>query len=512
MTHKIQEHDPHPKPGPSSQGDKLVQTADEVGKPVDEAARQKEAEKIKAEEEAKKADQALKEGQLKKDQVPKQIRRPGESSDTGFQRDTSHMTGARLPRQLGHKIPLQRQAQPQPTLAEPPKAPPGQGRLAHGEFPLARAVHKPLPKQPTPEMYKAVARERIFRGPLKDSPLHQQLLQRAIQRQVAGQQRGGEPVKPLEKGALLQMFRLRHKAEQKKNLLSVLKFELAKAKEARQKVQSIRYQTQSREQQKVVQQSQRAQLARMNTAKAQLAQKLQTGVKSKFEEVLQKVLSGQKAVPDLPDGVRARFALKSQAQWQAFFQNATKQGSVLQKAQAKLTRVIEALFRGLYKADGKTMVVADLALAAGGEVVENKFSQIKLADPKLLAALKKLTPGDVLGPEILKQLGQEFDFIRLAHLIQAAALTQDQQNQILKTLRQTHSPESQKQLELALFHHREEARRNQERKKEPFVWAGDQFDKKERHPGRQKLFMYMLYGVITFTVSLIVFLLIRAAT
>lgn len=511
LQQKIQDHDPRAEPAKKGEAGKKGEGPDNINKPDADTAKAKEAlalKEAKAQEKAQKAEQSQKEAQMRQDQGQTRSRqgqqRPGQLQ-SGYAKDAMPQKGSQLPRQFGHKIPLSRQLQPQKPLVPQKPLQPQKGSLLHRGNLLQKGLYRPLPQQPNPQTYRAVAQDRMFRGPLKDSPLHQKLLQKSIQKQAAQQRRGQDTSRTLDKGELLQMFRMRNRADQKDRLRSVLKYELAKAKQAQQKVQSLKFKTDA-------QKSQQTQLNKMDATKQQLAQNLKSKVTtSKFEQMLQKVLAGNKVVPSLPEGVRARFAAKTEGEWKAFFQNAMDQGSAQAKAQGKLANMIEALFRGLYNKGNQTMMVADFAFTTGGKVAENKFSQMPLVDNKLLEALKKLAPGEVLSQDLLKQLGQEFDFIQLAHLAQAMALTEEQQKQILKQLRQTHSPESQKRLELALMNQRN-LNQNRDKKKEPFVWAGDQFDKKQRHPGKQRLFMYMLYGITAFAVAFIIFLLIRAVT
>jgi len=437
-----------------------------------------------------------------------------ESKDTSqFQRDTRHMTAARVPKQLGHKISTQqRPAQPEKPVQPEKPLQQQKGALSRQELRAFRHLVREMPKKPSAEAYRLVTQHRAFRGPLKGTPLQQKFLRQAVRQQVAQAQRGFDTGAPLNKGELMQMFRMRNRSAQKDRFRQVLRYELAKTRQqAAKKVQSIRYKTDSQQKQKDITKNQQAQLNKLDISKQQIANRIKSSsAPSQFEQTLQKVMSGNKAVPDLPEGIRARFATKSDAEWSTFFKNAATQGSALAKTQGKLTSMIESLFRGLFNKGKQTMLVADLALSLKGEVAENKFSQIELTDQKLMDAMKKLTPGDTLSQDLLKRLGEEFNFLKLAHMPQVDVLTEEQRKEMLKSLRQSHSPEAQKKIEMALLSHRDSTQEERELNKQPFEYAGTMFDKKRRFPGKQKLFMYILYGIVGFTAIMIVFLLLRA--
>ena len=415
-----------------------------------------------------------------------------------FQRDSGEQARSQIPKKLGHKINVnpetarqaQRGGKDSPTAQKGPRA---EGQRASVR---QQGQEKPLPQRPSGRDYRSVLSEKPFRsGVMRHTSLHQKLQQQAIKQQAAQQSGQRFADKALEKGEVLSFFRMRHQAKEKERFKNVLRYELAKAKKEKKakQIQSIRQHADSKHRQRTLGQMNRSEMTRADLLKQQMAHKLtKSATQSKFEKVC------------------ARFATKTNAEWNQFFKNAAGLNSAGVKSQGKLTGLIEALFRGLFKKGdkGQQMLVADFAMNEGGEVAENKFSQLLMNDKALLEMFNKLKPGDIIPPELLQKLGAEFEFIKLANLLQMAALTQAQKNEILKTYRQQHSPESQKRLEQALVGSREEEARSGG-SKDPFVYPGHIFDEKEQHKGHTKLFIYMFYGIIGFTAAMTIFVLLR---
>ncbi|HLD44073.1 MAG TPA: hypothetical protein VJC18_01455, partial [bacterium] len=284
----------------------------------------------------------------------------------------------------------------------------------------------------------------------------------------------------------------------------------AKLQRMARQVGAIRQQTDAKSQKNT---TELMRAERSDLAKQQLAAKLsQSGSQSKFEQILQQVLAGNKtATQELAEGLKARFLIKTDAEWEAFFKNVLALDSTEVQSQAQLSKMIEALFRGLYKKPGtdQTLLIADLAMNENGEVSENKFSKLALNDPALQDLFGQLKPGDVIPPALLQKLGQEFEFIKLVNLLQLVVLSEAQKADILKAYRQQHSPEMQRRLEQALLGQREDDAKRERDNQAPFVYAGHVFEKPEQHKGNPKLFMSLFYGVAGITAALILYILAR---
>ena len=413
-----------------------------------------------------------------------------------------------MPQQLGHKI---------NTSADLAKTLQNKGEAEIEQFFKQNFKHLPpkLQKQlmhPKSEQYKAVLNERFFRqGNFKNTPLHQKLTQRALQQQARAAVMDPRKADPLNKGELLQMARLRHQAEDKKKFRDILRHEIARAKlKARQKVGQIRYQNESGSQKENIQ-KQKADFNKWDMAKNKLQNRISEKQNvSQFEKILQRALAGQKSVPSLAEGVRAKFLSKTDSAWKQFFTNVKNLGSHQVKTQSELSKMIEVLFRGIFQKEGGGMtLVADFAVAEGGEVLEHKFSQMLLNNPKLAQALQKLNPGDVIPQQLLQMMGDEaLTYLQLAHLIEIAKMTDAQQKEFLKSLKQSHSKEGQRKIEAALMSHRDKNQKH-ESGKQPFEYAGNLMDEKLRHPGPTKFFMYVFYSLATVLVLFGLFLLFR---
>lgn len=448
--------------------------------------------------------------------------RPGsDASRSEFQGPSPHENFGKLPQQFGHRINTNAQVAQQNQGAEgrpPPNAGPQQGprpgNLPPGMRPLGAGFDGS--QTLSREAARALLNDPVFRGPLKDSPLHNKLRAQAMGDQALRQgqiarEAGSESLK---RGDVGQLFRMRHQIQEKDQLKILVHGEIAKLKEqAKQKVQAIRYQTESHDQGEEKIAARLAKMGNADGAKQELAKRLsQMGGESDFEQTLQKFLAGEKSVPDLPEGVRARFAAKSDAEWEVFFKNASNLNSAEVASKGNLSKMVDALFRGLFhKASaGKSVMVSDLTLAEEGAITTNKFAQIPISDDSLAALFKQLMPGDVINRDMLQKLGQEFDLIRLVHLAEAAVvLSETQRQQVLREFRQQRSLEGQRNFEKALIQSRGE-RDEQEKADRPFPSPAPDLEKLEPRLGQQRFFMYMLYGIIAITVVLVLFLVIRS--
>jgi len=461
-----------------------------------------------AETEDAKRPQARKSGQ--KGRVGEQAKEQAGEKATRFQQSQGQEKAAKLPRQFGHKINTSPEAAKRGQLPQnlPDSLPKNQQmRNPRGQSQAQRP-------QPGSRDYRMAAQHRYFKGPGKNSPLQHKLNQRAqlLQNQQANAQRQATG-EPLKKGEILQLARLRNNADNKDRFRSVIRNEIAKqrAQQAR-RVQSVNYQAESSEEEQQTQKAEKSLANRFDSKKQQIVQKLKNAV-SKFEQVLQRVLSGsQKAVPTLPDGTTAKFLAKSNSEWNQFFKNVSNMNSTEIDSQGEMSELMNALFRGLFtkSANGKLMLVTDLSFSDEGFLAENKYSQVEIKNAKLADALKNLKPGETINPELLKQLGGEFDFIKLATMIQLANLTDAQKQEILKSFRQGGSPEAVKKLERQLQQKREEDQRNTKDKPVPFVYAGTQFDNKQRFKGKTRLFMLFFYCIMAVSSGLILYIILRA--
>lgn len=415
----------------------------------------------------------------------------------------------KIPQQFGHKINTQALANRDRT----PSKDTVQTRNTETPQPKQQTVRdRPMPQEPSPQLYKSVLSERFFRGPLRGSPLEQKLQPKATQQSeqpgTPKQQVRRDFSEPLDKGEVLQMFRLRNQAEQKENFRNVLKYELAKARALeKNKVQGNKFQTEAHHKKNDIDIGQRN---KVDSARDKILHRLQTSnTQSKFENVLQKIMKGEKAVPDLPEGTKARFNNKTEAEWEEFYKNTKAMGSELVKTKAELNKLIEARFRGMLQNNNKnnTLLVTDLSFTENGEVSENKFSQLELKDQQTLDLVKQLKPGEPLPQSLLDQLGSELDFLKLVHIVQSSVTSEEQQKEILKFFRQQQSGDAQRKMEESLIKKRDS-------KKSPsddlFPYPGPPPKHVEPLKGPPKLFMPILYGLGIFTLIFIVYFIMRA--
>jgi hypothetical protein len=441
--------------------------------------------------------------------------------ESRFTKDASETRGSRLsPENYGRKFNANAMIAREKVVEQKsdlPKLTSGRSEGPRNELPRHFRPDRPLPERPTPQQMRQLARDPAFQGAMRDSPLYQKIQQQSLQQsaQQASAQAGREAEKQtLTKGEVAQLFRMRNKFEKKDEAKAFLRYEIAKARqEARQKVQALRYQNESSQEKQAIEDLQNVKDAHNDALKDQLSQKLSnSGSESPFEQILQRVLSGGKAVPELPESVRARFATKTTEEWRTFFANALGMNGAEAESQGQLSKLIEALFRGIYtKDDGRAMLVTDLAFTSEGEVVEHKYAQIDLKDSGLLEAFQKLNPGDVINQDLMKKLGDEFSYLQLAHIVEQMNLTDDQKKAIMREYRQQASRSSKKGIEDALIGHRRllEEEAGHVSPNPLAAAAGDLFNKKERYIGPSKLLMYMIYSVIAVTVVVILLLVMR---
>jgi hypothetical protein len=500
----------------------------EAERPSDQAAHDSEVVDKKQAEDTKqleKKDKAADAEQTKKKETEqKQTREQRQTSQrsrtqerSGFQKQRDGFRPEQKPQQFGHKPNLS------PEIAKQREQESTQQRSLPNAFKSDKAqeyVQKlikqgKLTPETLPKDIRKVLSQKLFTtGHLKGSPLHQKLQEQAGLREMVRQTAQQNTDKPMTKGEILQFARLRNQAENKKQIRNILRHELAKAKQQKmaQRVQSIKQQSQNTSKQHS-QQARRSQMSQIELSRQQFSQKIsQSASQSKFEKILQQVLAGsKKAVPTLPNGVAAKFLPKNSAEWNVFFKNMANMNSGEVNSKGKLANMIQALYRGLFQKGqgGQQFLVADFAMSEGGDVFENKFSQLLLKDPKILEMFKQLKPGDVIPHEIMQKLGSEFDFIKLMNLLQIATLSEAQKAEILKAYRQQQSPETNKKLEMALLGFRKSKEKKDQEAKDPMVYPGDLSNKKDRVTGNPKMFIYMVWTVCGIMLALISYILIK---
>lgn len=421
---------------------------------------------------------------------------------------------AELPQQLGHKINVNQQvATSRQNLGDKASAgQQGQNTASEAEGKnTSRQQSQFSTKQPSSKVYKQLLAQPSFQGGLKGTPLHQKLLKRAVEQNIQKQIMYADPQESLEKGDILQLFSMRHKSKNKKDLKQIIKHEIARAKNKlkQTRVNSLKHQTGSKHQKETHKMMQKK--LSSDRIGQQLQKHLQAASKeSPFERVLQKVLAGKQSVPNLPEGVRAKFLQKTTAEWRQFFKNVLGTNSQLVKSNADVNQLIEALFRGIYTGEeGGEYLILDLALSEDGEAVEYKYSQLLLEDGELAKLFKKMHPGELLAGDLLKQLGEELQFLKLMTAIQLAVMTEEEKKANLNKMRQAMRGSVRDDLENALIKKRNGDQKKRESQKEPFVYAGNQFDNKEERKGKQTFFLYLAYTIAIAALSIGMYFLIK---
>lgn len=411
---------------------------------------------------------------------------------------------SRLPEKLGHKIELTTETTHTTEQAQSSESQSNQTSSQNPQRALTPERQQQLLRllqNPKPESYKSVLQESLFRGPLRQTPLAQKL-QRMFERAQAQQtQAHAENPEMLTRSEVLQLFEGRRRAENKEQFREVLRHELAKykAEQAKQRVQAFGEKKDSSGTKSKIDLSSDH---RFEKASQKLQSRLELkSALSKFEEILKNVLKGKKSVPDLPDGVRARFQSKTNGEWSTFFNNTKNLGSVLESDEQNLNQLIESLFRGIFVEEGnesQTKIITDLAFSFEGEVIENKFAQLLLKNPKLLEQFQKLTPGDVIPQELLKLLGDELQFLKLVHQADVSFVSEQEKKQFLNQMKQQQSRESKNRLEDALIRKREQNDSEQTNHSQtPLPFDPRQIS--ERDKSSPKFFIFVLYatGAIT---------------
>lgn len=432
------------------------------------------------------------------DQAQETVRRAHvERQRSDFQQSFDPSRLSRLPEKLGHKIETRAQNESSNHQTEGSSEELPRQDFRGRDIPPKRFEQlQRFLKTPRGESYKSVLQDPAFRGQLKQTPLARKLQRNFQQAQQAKEaQTQNEKPEVLTRSEVLQLFRTRHQSADKNRFREIVQHELAKLRkqQASQQVNKLQARSDSQKENSKIN-------LESDHRFEQASQKLQSRLNTKtalsiFEKILQKVLKGGKAAPHLPEGVRAKFLGKGDRDWNQFYQNTTKMGSVLTEDQQPLEKLIESLFRGLFQESENELpkLVTDLSFNLEGEIIENKFAQIQIKNQKILQMLQKLNPGDVIPQDLLNQLGLELDFLKLMHQHELNTLSEQQKKQFMQQMKNSQSKESQKKLELALVKKREQNNNASESdlKEIPF----DPRKSTQRFNGSPKLFMLIFYAL-----------------
>lgn len=457
------------------------------------------AQKIIAEDDAKAAQAKLQRHSVLQDDGPHSAR---STSDYRSQEHKSNT--AEAGQAFGRKINVNPEVARQTENLRPQLQMP-QGQSLRESTQIAQ--QRPLPPSPQPEDLTRLMGSRAFQGHLRGGPLSQKLEQQIIF--ATPHATGTNPKnmgEVLERAEVMQLFSLRNRPdmtkEERESLRRLIRYEAAVANRARERVVSIEYHTESnprKENPDALMRSARTETH--DTVRRELMEKLARSAESFFERVLQKALgSNQSAVATLPDGAEAELPVKSAEEWESFFQNTTALSSELQEASAEQSTLSQVLYRGMFASQGQLKLVSDLSLAENGEINEYKFAQILLSDPKMADLLKSIKPGQSLPTELIRALGEQVAFLKLVHMQAGARELSDVEKQLLlKEFQREVSSGYQSALEKEL------RERRLKKPADPFLWAGDQFDKKEERKGQRTVLMYLIYFVLLCTAGLVVY-------
>ncbi len=255
----------------------------------------------------------------------------------------------------------------------------------------------------THDQYRKLSQERLFQqSNMRDTVLYRHIQNRSL-----------PPTSPesslLSRQHLAQLIRMRHQVEDRKNMRHLIRHEIQERREARQRAIDQSSSVKSEGGQGLAELIQKTSLLK-NLAEG--------GDQIGFEKLLKEMLGGNKVVPDLPQGGKARFMPKGGESWKNFFANMLNLGTKETNITRNVNQLMEALFRGLYRqmAHQKGMtLVSDLNFLIGDKVVADKFARILVDHPELLQQLEKMQPGDPLPADLLKQLGEELNYIQMTH-------------------------------------------------------------------------------------------------
>ncbi|OGQ08585.1 MAG: hypothetical protein A3G32_02200 [Deltaproteobacteria bacterium RIFCSPLOWO2_12_FULL_40_28] len=293
---------------------------------------------------------------------------------------------------------------------------------------LSHLASQEMPRKPQalPEHYRQVVKD-----PLLQDPNHQNLSQ-GLQNRSMGNQAA------LSKETFSQLFRLRHFFQDKPTTVLVLKEEVALSREAK-----------TEEGGRLTRGSESLPEG-LNQQTLNLLQKVEASInKNSLEGLLKRLFAGEEMIP-INTTTCLGLAAKTPESWKTFFLNILSKGSVEQVVSQKLQSLVDALFRGLYKATQSGMtLVTDLRFQNGEKVLSEKFARVLVENPEVLLALEKLQPGETLAPDILTKLGEELQFLKLAHVPAEAAT-----GSALSLVKSQANKEAREKLEQNLVHER----------------------------------------------------------
>ncbi len=339
----------------------------------------------------------------------------------------------------------------------------------------------------TPEHYRELLRDPIFRQPgLKDSHFQRYVSQRALPEGERDQ---------LQQNMLSRFFGLRHQVANKQNIRQIIHSEVQEQREA-DKAPSF------------------AELPTSEPGK---------GPTSDFE----KALHTKNPIPNLPTGKLAQWASKNEAGWKEFFSNMLQMGNTEAPMTRSMSQLVNALFRGLYKAmanqKGMTLV-SDLNFMMGDKIVAEKFAKVLVDNPQLLQLLEQLTPGDAVPKDLLAKLGEELNFIQLAHVpdVPSQASKEAARDALMAQLKNPTNAGALSRLEQALREDRQKVqadKEKEEKRRQGLVDDGEmtgfrarlgdpRWEQQERL-GRPQSWIYFLYSVGGVSGGLLLYLLFR---
>lgn len=304
------------------------------------------------------------------------------------------------------------------------------------------------PRPPvTHENYRKLSQERLFQqSNMRDTVLYRHMQNRSLPH-------GTRESSMLSRQHLSQLIRLRHQVEDRNNMRQLIRNEIQERREARQKViqQSSSIKSEGGEGSGELFLNRQTFLLKNRTE----------GGEGGFEKLLKEMLRGAKVIPDVPQGMKGRFTPKGGESWKTFFANMLNLGTRETSITRNVNQLMEALFRGLYRqmANQKGMtLVSDLNFMTGDKVIVDKFARILVDHPELLILLEKMQPGDSFPADLLKQLGEELNYIQMTHQPEVATQTAREaaRDAALAQLKLPGNQQAMQRMEQALKRDREE--------------------------------------------------------
>lgn len=355
--------------------------------------------------------------------------------------------------------------------------------------------------------YQRLAREPVFKpSNMRETSLFQSIQSRAIP------ERG--KTQTMNPSDLSRMIQIRHQVSDRTNLYRIIRYEMHQRREEGHD-RTSRQRGADRSNQPRLE----ALLRRLGMSSGDSA----------FEGVLRQMMSGREVVRSVPRGTTVPLGAKSDVGWRGFFSSVLKLGSGELSAARQTATVVEALFRGLYRAlaDQKGMtLVSDLRFAEGDRQVTTKFTRMSINQTDLLKSLEQLKPGDQIAREMLMKLGEELEFTRLVNQQEQVSTEAREaaREAALAQLRSPVNPEAMAKMEQFILRERlkraeqqaqlikgqdERDHRSRREKRPPFAFWGDPRWEREERIGKPRMWVMMTFGVAAITLALILYILIR---